>query len=409
VSGARLVGQSIGSPAPRSTAGTLLRWRWRAYVQAVGHAAARHAKTLALVVGVFVFGLPLKAQLDLLSAPLIALFAPDGVGLVVAGVLVGLSAVAVALVAVQAEVVFGGAARRWSTSLPGGAAAHRVADVVVTGTALWPFWLMLAAVLVRHLLGDDRAAGSVLFPVAVVLPVLWIAAPLTVIARSRAAWAALAAGHAFVWVAVQAGGAWALCALPAVVCACAALARARLSDTLERVDAGTAALRSGSPLALAFAVLLNRYGYSLRLGGLMLAAMGALCTWLVYTPDYASRSWGIANFIMPFVVYQIAIMHAWMRDEAELQAGWLGSLPNALARFRRCAAAIVIALSLACVLVFVFMFGLASHAPMRYAIAFMWYAGLVLSLAACRWWGPRRSRLIDSLLAIGIAIACYSN
>lgn len=407
MSDARRVGRRGGGAARASTAGTLLQWRWNAYARVVGHAAARHAKTLALVVGVFVFGLPLKAQLDLLSAPLTVVFAPGGAGLASAGVLTCLSVVAVALVAVQADAVFGGAARRWSTSLPGAVAAHRVADVVVTGTALWPFALMLAALLVRHALGGDHTAGSVLFPAALVLPVLWMAVPLTVIARSRAGWASLAAGHLFVWLAVRAGGAW---ALPAFACAWGALALSRLSETLERVNARAIVLHSGRALALAWAVLLNRYGHSLRLGALMLVAMVALCAWLVYTPDYASRSWGIANFIMPFVVYQIAVMHAWMRDEADAQrGGWLGSLPNAVARFRRGSAAIVIGLSLACVVAFVLVFGVASHALARFAGALAWYAALVLALAACRWWGPRKSRMIDSLLAVGIAVACFSN
>ncbi|TGP43100.1 hypothetical protein EN871_14820 [bacterium M00.F.Ca.ET.228.01.1.1] len=404
---ARPAGRRVGGAVGTSTATTLLRWRMRAYAGVVGHAAARHAKTLALVVGVFVFGLPLKAQLDLLSAPLTLVFAPGGAGLVGAGALICLSVVAVALVAVQADAVFGGAARRWSMSLPGGAAAHRTADAVVTGTALWPFGLMLAALLVRHALGGDRLAAGVLFPVAAVMPVLWMAAPLIVVARSRAAWAPLAAGLLFVWLAARGGGVW---ALPAFVCACAALALARSGDMRERAHAGAMVLRSGRSLMLAWAVLLNRYGHSLRLGALMLVGMGGLSVWLVYTPDYASRSWGIANFIVPFVVYQIGIMHAWMRDEADAHsAGWLGSLPNAVVRFKRCSAAVVIGLSLACVIAFVLVFGMASHAYARFAGAFMWYSGLVLALAVCRWWGPRKSRVIDSLLAVGIAIACFSN
>lgn len=392
-----------------ATTKILLKWRWHAYARAVGQAAARHAKTLALIVGVFVFGLPLKAQLDLLSSPLAMVLAPGRPMFAGVCMLTALSVVAVALVTVQAAVVFGGPARRWSVSLPGGTAAHRLADVAVTATAIWPLWLMLVAALVRHAIGGDGLQGRSFFPALAVLALLWIGSPLVVVARSRAAWMSLVAGHLLIWPVARFGGACGLFALPAAACAVGTLSLARMSELVERAEGGIAVLCRGTPLALAWAVLRNRFGHSLCVGALMLVAMGGLSAWLVYTPDYASRSWGIANCVVPFAVYQIAVVHAWMRDEVGLQAGWLGSLPHALARFARCAAASVVALSIIFALALVLAFAFATRDYGRYAVALAWYAALALVLAACRWWGPRRSRLVDSIVTVGVAIACFSN
>jgi hypothetical protein len=387
----------------------LLKWRLRAYARVAGNAVARHAKTLALVVGLFVFGLPLEAQLDLLSLPVAVVLTHSGSGWSQALVLTSLSALATAWVAVQGGVVFGGASRRWTVSLPGGSAAHSAADLAVVGTALWPFWIMLIAAIVRHSIGSSGIEGWT-FAIGVgTLPLLWIGAPLAVIARSRAAAGAVASGNVLLWFAAHYSGALALwCGIAAFGCSIAAL---RLPDPdifLEREHYEMTLLRRGSSVALIWTVLMNRYGHSLRLGGLMLFTMGALSTWFVSMPDYASRSWGIANLIMPFILYQIATLHDWLRNEADRQTGWFASLPRAISMFKRSGAVSVIVLSLLFTLAIGGMFAIVTGSYWRYAGAFAFYVGLSIAFAMCRWWGPRKSRLIDSVLMAGCGFTCYS-
>lgn len=395
-----------GAPAMPAAA-ILLQWRLRAYARVAGHAVARNVKTLALVVGVFVFGLPLDAQLDLLGLPVTMVLARSGSGLGQALMLAALSAFSAAWVAAQGAVVFGGASRRWAASLPIGSAAHYAADLAVTGAALWPLWIVLAAAIARHLMDSGGTAGWGFFVIVAALPLLWVGAPLAVVARSHAAVGAVIAGNLSLWFAAHYGGTWELCGIAAFACGVIALRLPNRDVFLEREHHGVTALSRGSSVGLVWAVLLNRYGPSLRLSGLMLVAMGALFTWLAYTPDYAPRSWGIANLIVPFALYQIATLHSWLRDEADRQTGWFSSLPGAISMFKWSASVSVIALSLLFALAIGIMFAIAADAYWRYAGAFAFYTGLSIALAMCRWWGPRKSRLLDSALMVGCAIACY--
>lgn len=401
--------RQAGLPAANVRASrTLIGWRMKAYSRAVAQAVARHAKTLAIIIGIFVFGLPLNAQLDLLGMPMKVLLAENATGLGVASVLTTMSMLAAASVAVQGDTVFGGAARRWSASLPGGIVAHRAADFIVTGAALWPFWIMLAAAIARHVLGArDIVTGPTFALVVATLALVWTGAPLALLARSRAALAAVFAANASLWIALRFGGAGTACAALALACGVVALWRARLDAFVEREQHGATLLRGGSPFELVRAVMVNVYGHSLRLGGLMLAVLAMICGWIVSMPDYLSRHWGIVNVVLPFALYQIAILHGWMRDESVRLTSWLGSLPRAIARFNRAAAMSIVGLSSAYVLAICVPFAIATDEGRRYAIVFACYAGLATALAACRWWGARASRIVDMFLTAGCAIACY--
>lgn len=398
---------ALGKPLPALRA--LVRWRLTAYARVVTHAVARHAKTLALAVGVFVFGLPLNAQLDLLGMPMTILLDPRISGLGAATMLVMLSMLAAATVAVQHDAVFGGASRRWTLSLPGGSHAHRVADFIMTAIGLWPFWIMLAATLVREAVEKHDAFTRPWFAAVVgTLALVWMGSPLALLSRSRAAIGAAIAANGFLWLATRNDGAWVAWTLPALACAAAVLWRARLDAAIDHERCAMTLLRGGGGFEFVWVLLVNVYGHSLRLGGLMLFTLGAVCGWLSSLPDYLSRHWGIANAVMPFALYQIAIVHGWMREEARRMPDWFGSLPGAIARFRWAAAISVIGLSSAFVLAICVTFIIETGEFRRYAAAFACYVGVAIVLAACRWWGPDRSRIIDIALAAGGAVASYS-
>lgn len=395
-----------GKPLPALYA--LVRWRLTAYARVTAHALARHAKTLALAVGIFVFGLPLNAQLDLLGMPVTVLLEPQTSGLSDASTLTMLSMLAAATVSVQHDAVFGGAARRWILSLPGGSYAHRVADFVMTAIALWPFWIMLAATIARHAVekhGGPTRPG--LAPVVATVALVWMGAPLALLSRSRAALGAIIAANGFLWMTLRNGGAWAAWTIPALACGAVALWRARLDLLTERERRSMTVLRGAGAFAFVWALLQNVNGHSLRLGGLLLFALGAIGGWLSSLPDYQPRHWGIANVILPFALYQIAVLHGWMRDEAGRMPDWLGSLPGAIARFKWAAATSVVGLSSTFVLALCIVFVFETGELRRYTGAFACYTGVAILLAACRWWGPSRSRIVDIALTIGGAVVCY--
>ena len=155
---------------------------------------------MALIVGVFVFGLPLNAQLDLLGLPVTILLTPDQSGLNQAVILAALSVFAVTLVSMQGVTVFNDAARTWTTSLPAGAAAQRMADRLVTAVALWPFWIMLLAVLIRHIMNlGGSAAGGAFGAILIATPLLWIGAALAAVARSHLGLILVVSGNLLLW------------------------------------------------------------------------------------------------------------------------------------------------------------------------------------------------------------------
>lgn len=385
----------------------VMQWRLQSYARTVVHAAARQVKTLALIVGIFVFGLPLDAQLDLLSLPMKALLNSDANSWEVAVLLVSLTMLAAISAAVQGDSVFGGAARRWTMSLPGATAAHRAADLVVTGFALWPFWIMLLATIARHVLGandciDGDALGAVLLTIAIV----WIGSPLALMAGSRSALCAIVAANAFLWLAIRYGACWSPSLLLAFVLGVFVLWHVRI-NIAERQIVRTAVLRRGTWFGLVRAVLLTAYVNPLKVGSLMLGTLSILCGWMVTYPDGLSRHWGIANAILPFTLYQVAIMHGWMRDEAKRLSGWFSSLPNGIKRFRQASAVSIVSVSIIYIAMLCLPFSFASGEGLRYAQVFCVYAALAILLAVCRWFGPRRSRIIDVAITSGCAITCY--
>jgi hypothetical protein len=386
----------------------VLRWRLQAYAISIKDATVRNARTLTLIIGVFVFGLPLNAQLDLLGLPVTVLLTPGQSGLNQALVLAALSVLAVTSVSVQSTTVFGGAARTWTTGLPGGAVAQVMADRLVAAVALWPFWIMLLAVLVQHLMNFGSNMGDWTFAaILIVSPTLWVGVALASAARSRIGLILVVSGNLLLWGSLQHAGVWDLLGLPALICGVLSIRLSTLPTILETSHKRRLRLSRGSIFGLVLGVFAWKYGQSIRLRSLFLFVMLASTLWIVQAPGYESRIWEVANFELPFVLYHMATLHSWMRDEAERQTDWMGSLPKAITRYKRVAFIIVFGVSCLFIVAMAIICGSASNILSSYANAAAVYVCLSIGLAMCRWWGPKRSRLIDILLAVSSAITSF--